>query len=467
MVMAAPFEPGLHSASYAYRLTAIATIGGFLFGYDTAVISGTVGFVTTQFGLGPGLVGWYVSCALVGCVVGVAYTGVLRDRFGTKVMLLFAALLFAASGVGCMVAGSFAQLVVFRLLGGLGIGMASMLSPLYIAEIAPPARRGRLVAFYQVAITVGILVAYFVNAALLDLSRTWSEATGALRLIFVDEVWRAMLGSGAIPSFLFLALLPNVPDSPRWLVGRGERDRALAVLERINGAPTAREELREIEQTIAGERQGLAALFGPYRVPAILGLALALLQQLSGINAVIYYGPTILERAGFGVNAAFGGQVVIGVVNVLGTFVAVLTVDRFGRRPLLLAGAIGILLSLLLIGALFYIGGGNGPWLLGALLVFIACFSLSYGPVVWILLAEIFPTHIRGVAMSIATVALWLGTMFVGQVTPWLLATLQPYGTFWFFAACTLPAFYLIHVLPETRGKSLEAIERTWLARRA
>lgn len=450
--------------SYVNKLTLIATIGGFLFGYDTAIISGTTAFVSHQFGLDAVLLGWFVSCALFGCVIGVAYTGVLRDRFGTKPMLIVAAALFAASGVGCMLAGSFVQLVTFRFFGGLGIGMASMLSPLYIAEIAPPSRRGQLVAFYQVAITVGILVAYFVNAALLHLAGSLSGATGLARLIFVDEVWRAMLGSGALPSFVFLALLPLVPDSPRWLVVHGRRADAIAVLERINSPETARQELADIETIVASKHSGLASLFGAYRTPALLGIALALLQQLSGINAVIYYGPEILERAGFRLGDALGGQVVIGLVNVLGTFVAVATVDKFGRRPLLMGGAVGILVSLVLIGALFYADVHNSALLLGAIMLFIACFSLSYGPVVWILLSEIFPMHVRGVAMSMATIALWLGTLLVGQVTPWLLETIHPSGTFWLFALCTLPAIYLIaRTLPETKGRSLEAIERAWL----
>ncbi len=453
---------------YVYRLTAIATLGGFLFGYDTAIISGTAGLVTREFGLDAVLLGWFVSCALVGAVIGVGYTGVLRDRFGAKPMLIGSAALFTASGIGCMFAHGFGQLVMFRFLGGLGIGMASMLCPLYIAEIAPPERRGRLVAFYQVAITLGILVAYFVDAALLRLSDALPQAHGLVRLVFVDQVWRAMLGSGAIPSMVFLLLLPSVPDSPRWLMLHDRGGQALAVLERINGREVAQRELAEMGVAIASERGGLASLFGAYRKPAVLGVALALLQQLSGINAVIYYGPTILERAGFRLGHALSGQVIIGLVNVVGTFVAVATVDRFGRRPLLLAGGCGILLSLSAIGLLFYLGNVSSTLLLGAIMVFIACFSVSYGPVVWILLSEIFPMHVRGSAMSLATMALWLGTLFVGQVSPWLLQTIQPAGTFWFFAVCTLPVIYVaIWMLPETKGRSLEAIERDWLRPRA
>ena len=455
--------PARMNGLYVYRLTATATLGGFLFGYDTAIISGTTGLVARQFGLDAVLLGWFVSCALVGCVTGVAYTGLLRDRFGAKPMLICSALLFTASSVGCMSAHDFTQLVMFRVLGGLGIGMASMLSPLYIAEISPPERRGRLVAFYQVAITIGIVSAYFVDALLLHLTDVLHAAHGTTRLVFVDQVWRAMLGSGALPAALFLALLPSVPDSPRWLLSHGRRAKALQVLERINGRETAERELGEMTSALAGERSGLASLFGAYRRPAVLGVSLALLQQLSGVNAVIYYGPAILERAGLKLGHALGGQVIIGLVNVAGTFVAVATVDRFGRRPLLLAGGCGIFVSLAVIGWLFHLGSTDGSLLLGAIMVFIACFSMSYGPVVWILLSEIFPMHVRGSAMSLATISLWSGTLIVGQATPWLLQVLRPAGTFWLFAVCTLPVIYVAGwMLPETRGRSLEAIERDW-----
>ena len=448
---------------YLASLTAVTALGGFLFGYDTAIVSGAVRFVATRFALDAAATGWFVSCALVGCVVGVAYTGVLRDRFGTKAMLVAAAALFTVSGVGCALAASFSQLVLFRLVGGLGIGMASMLCPLHIAEIAPPARRGTLVACYQMAITIGIVVAYLCNAALLGVAGHVVGGGAEARLLFQDEPWRAMLGSGAIPALLFFVLLPVVPESPRWLALHGREEEARATIARIAGAEAAAVELAEIKATIAVEDRGVAALFADYRVPALLGIALALLQQLSGINAVIYYGPMILERTGLGTGGAFGGQVAIGLVNVAGTFVALFTIDRLGRRPLLLWGATGTLLSLLAMAALFGTGRGNGAALLAATMLFIACFSLSYGPVTWVLLSEIYPTRIRGVALSTATIALWLGTALVGQVTPWLLDAIAPAGTFLLFAVCTIPTIWLAwRVIPETRGRSLEEIERGW-----
>lgn len=451
-------------SAFTYRLTFIATLGGFLFGYDTAVISGTTGFVTRQFSLDAVTLGWFVSCALLGCVLGVSYTGILRDKLGTKPMLVAAAALFSLSAIGCMLAESFSALVAYRFIGGLGVGMASILSPLYIAEIAPPQSRGRLVSYYQLAITVGILLAYFANSALLD----WSLGAAARNtwpaFMIGDGVWRAMLGSEALPALLFLVLVLTVPESPRWLAAKGKVDSANSVLRSIYdeaGAQRAMEEIQALES--ARKKPSLTELFRKYRIPTLIGVTLALLQQLSGINAVIYYGPDILARAGFQIGDALSGQVIIGIVNVLGTFVAVAAVDRFGRRPLLVFGASGALLSLMAIGMLFRAETPNTVLLMIAILGFIACFAFSYGPVVWIILSEIFPMHMRGIAMSVATGALWIGTVLVGQMTPYLLETIQPTGTFWLFAACTLPALYLaIFVLPETKGRSLEEIEQSW-----
>ncbi len=449
--------------SKTYQLTLIAALGGFLFGYDTAVISGTTGFVSDQFSLDAVLLGWFVSCALFGCVIGVLCAGFLRDRFGTRPMLISAAVLFTVSAIGCMFAGSFESLVVYRFVGGLGVGIASMLSPLYIAEIAPPQSRGRLVSLYQLAITVGILVAYFANAALL----AWLGeplANEFLGDISGQEVWRAMLGSETIPALLFLVLLQTVPESPRWLMAENRSEDAYAVLMRVNGKNVADKAMVELRELASSEQaRGLGVLFRQYRKPAAIGIILAILQQLSGINAVIYYGPDILERAGLAIGDALGGQVIIGLVNVIGTFVAVAMVDRFGRRPLMAAGALGAFLSLLAIAFLFRSETPNTLLLMTAILAFIACFAFSYGPVVWIILSEIFPTHLRGIAMATATFALWIGTLIVGQVTPWLLENIEPSGTFFLFAICTVPAIYLsLFVLPETKERTLEQIEKSW-----
>ena len=452
-----------HDRRYLLGLALIASLGGFLFGYDTAVISGTIGFVTRQFSLDAIREGWYVSSALVGCVAGVAVAGWLSDKFGRRRVLLLSAALFSVSAIGCALAIGHFDLILYRLIGGIGVGVASMLSPLYIAEISPARVRGRMVALYQLAITVGILTSYFANAWLLGYSESAAAGEGLLNLVFVEEVWRGMLGAETIPALLFLMLLLVVPESPRWLVTRGRVVEAKHILARTGN--DADRQIREIEETIAHEPESWKLILQPgIRYALVLGAVLAFLTQVSGINAIIYYGPRILEEAGFTLGDALGGQVVIGIVNVLFTFVAIYSIDRFGRRPLLIAGVSGIVASLIVVGLLFRTGTTEGPWLLAFILLFIACFAFSFGPVIWVLLSEMYPTRVRGRAMSFATLTLWVGTALVGQLVPWMLQTVGPHGTFWIFAALCSPAIYLAwKLLPETRGKTLEEIEAFWL----
>ncbi len=451
-------------------LAVIAALGGFLFGYDTAIISGTIGFVKTQFELNTVLEGWYVSSALVGTILGVSVAGILSDKFGRKNILIMSGMFFALSAIGCAVSGSFISLVIYRILGGIGVGIASMLSPLYISEIAPAKKRGRLVALYQLAITFGILVAYFANAYLLSLSTSegLTATSGMTHKIFVAEVWRAMLGSETIPATLFLLLLFSIPKSPRWLTMKGKREQAKSILLRFVTKEEADIEIQNVEDVLSKESGGIKAVFsGPFKLAMIIGISLALLSQVSGINAIIYYGPKILEEGGLQLGEALGGQVVIGIVNVLFTFVALWKIDDLGRKPLLTYGIIGIMISLLVVGLLFYFEVNNTYLLMTFILTFIACFAFSFGPVVWVLLSEIYPLKVRGAAMSMATMAVWVGTTFVGQMTPWFLENLKPYGTFWFFAACMIPAVYLaVKVLPETKGKTLEEIENYWLTKK-
>ena len=451
-------------------LAIIAALGGFLFGYDTAIISGTIGLVKTQFDLSTVMEGWYVSSALVGTILGVSVAGVLSDRYGRKNILIMSGIFFALSAIGCALSGSFNGLVVYRLFGGIGVGIASMLSPLYISEIAPAKNRGKLVALYQLAITLGILVAYFANAYLLSLS-TSESLVGASEMtskIFVSEVWRAMLGSETIPAVIFLLLLFTIPKSPRWLTMKGKKEQAKRILLRFVTEEEANTEIQNVDDVLSKESSGIKAIFsGPYKLALIIGISLAVLSQISGINAIIYYGPKILEEGGLQLGEALGGQVVIGIVNVLFTFVALWKIDDLGRKPLLTYGVIGIMISLLIVGLLFYLEVNNTYLLMTFILTFIACFAFSFGPVLWVLLSEIYPLKIRGVAMSIATMAVWVGTTFVGQMTPWFLENLKPHGTFWFFAACMIPAIYLaIKILPETKGKTLEEIENYWLTKK-
>lgn len=448
---------------YLILVAFVAALGGFLFGYDTAIISGTIGFVKTKFELDAVTEGWFVSSALVGCIIGVAFTGLINDWFGRKKALLISGLLFLISAAGCMLAPSLSPLIFFRLIGGIGVGVASMTSPLFIAEISPPHLRGRLVTLYQLAITVGILVAYFANATLLELSGQ-SFQTEWLTWVITDEVWRAMFGSECGPALLFFGLVLFIPESPRWLTLKQKEGEARGILERINGAERAELEMQEIKDTIAHEAAPWQTLLRPgMRKPLIIGAALAFLTQICGINAIIYYGPRILEEAGFALSDALGGQVIIGIVNVVFTLIAIWKIDQLGRRPLLISGVTGILVSLIMVGLLFFFNVTGGYWLMGFILLFIASFAFSFGPVIWTLLSEIYPINVRGTAMSLATLTLWVGTALVGQVVPWMLETLTPAGTFWIFSLSCVPALYLaIKVLPETKGMSLEEIERFW-----
>ena len=440
-------------------LVITASLGGLLFGFDTAVISGTIGFVNEQYALNVVEQGWYVSSALVGCIAGVVTAGLISDRFGRKYALLISAALFSASALGCMIAVSFTTLVVFRLLGGIGVGVASMLSPLYISEISPKKNRGTLISLYQFSITVGILLAYITNRAILDITPTPGGEAEFWHWVTQEEVWRAMLGSEVFPALLFLILLFFIPESPRWLLTKGREQQAEAIAQRYGLS------LEDAHHTPTGvpwsiqqylQQRGIRLAIG-------VGVALALLSQFSGINAIIYYGPKILSEGNFNMADAFSGQILIGVINVLFTVLAIWKIDSFGRRRLLLIGASVMIFSLVMVGFLFYTDAAP-LYKLIFILTFCAGFAFSYGPVVWVLLSELYPTKIRGRAMAISTLSVWIGTAIIGQLVPFLLETITVAGTFWLFALCCLPTYYVVlKLLPETKGKSLEEIERYWL----
>jgi SP family arabinose:H+ symporter-like MFS transporter len=452
------------SKSYLYLVCLVAALGGFLFGFDTAVISGTISLVKNDFGLDAVSEGWFVSCALLGCIFGVSISGKLSDNYGRKIVLILSAFLFLTSALGCMYAGSFSALIAFRLIGGIGIGVASMVSPLYISEFAPSRLRGMMVSLYQLALTMGIVIAYFTNAFLASHTGDHFEGSG-MEKIFSQEVWRAMLGLGSIPALIFLISLFVVPESPRWLLTKGRIALATKILIKIDGEQAAEKEIKAFSSNQdTGEDSSLKTLFKPvYRKALWIGLLLPFLSQVCGINAVIYYGPRILEQAGFTLNNALGGQVTIGLINVVFTFVAIFTVDKWGRKPLLYIGIGGAVLSLVIIGVLFQIGMISGPWILISILAFIACFAFSFGPVCWVVIGEIFPNGIRGKAMSLATLTLWIGNFFVGQLTPIMLEGLGSAWTFWIFAICCSPALYLTwKLIPETKGRSLEEIDAHW-----
>jgi len=455
---------------YLVIVSIAVEIGGFLFGFDTAVISGTIIFVKNKFMLDVVSEGYLVSSALVGCIIGVMAAGVLSDRFGPKKILFVSAILFAASGIITAIPQSYQLLIAGRLLGGLGIGIASMLSPLFIAEFSPPQYRGRMVTLYQLAITIGIVSAYFSNAFLLNLSQssqTVFQAGSFMHYIFVDEVWRAMFGTLMLPAVLFLLMLLFVPESPRWLIKKGFEEKAKNIFKKLSNAENAEKEISEVKSSLSIEEGSIKQLFKPgMRIALLIGILLPFFSQISGINVIIYYGPKIFKEAGFALGDAFGSQVTIGVINVLFTLVAIWKIDSFGRKPLLLFGVAGVVVSLLGIGLFFYFNILNSFFLLALFLFFIACFAFSFGPICWVIISEIFPTKIRGRAMSIATFSLWITNAVIGQMFPWMLENMKAYGTFWLFAFTSIIAFVFIYkVIPETKNKSLEEIELFWQAK--
>jgi sugar porter (SP) family MFS transporter len=452
------------SKGYLFFIATAAALGGFLFGYDTAVISGTITMVKNQFALNVTMEGWFVSSALLGCIAGVAFAGELSDRMGRKLALLGSAALFLVSAIGCMLSETHSELILFRLLGGVGVGIASMLSPLYISEVSPARIRGRMVALYQFAITLGILVAYFVNARLLNLHAAADFQNSLFSHIISEEVWRAMFGSEMIPALVFFISLFFVPESPRWYALKDKREVATNILARINGRARGEKEMAAIMELSAREKKGTwKVLMKPgFRVAVIAGVILAILSQFTGINAIIYYGPRIMEQAGLQLSDALGGQVIIGFVNVAATIFAIWKIDQFGRKKLMLGGITGMMLSLVVISVLFFLEYSDGFLILAFILVFIASFAIGYGPVIWVLLSEIYPARVRGRAMSVATLALWLGTAIIGQVVPWLLDNITPAGTFILFAAFCIPVPFILKRLPETKGISLEEIENHW-----
>ena len=439
-------------------LAIIASIGGFLFGFDTAVISGTTDLVKIQYGLDDVLQGWFVSSGLVGCVFGVIVAGVISDIFGRKKALIMSALLFSLSALGCSLANDFTYLVTYRLIGGIGVGVASVLSPIYISEIAPQSKRGMLTSLYQLAITLGILIAFLSNAFIQDLSITNAFNDGALNKIFVSEQWRGMLGAETIPALSFLILLLFIPQSPRWLQSKGRIEEANRIIDKYHIEPTKNDAtiVQGINYKKYFKSKGI-------RVAIIAGAILAVLTQTSGINAIMYYGNSILQSGGADSQLAFKGQVLIGIINFLFTFIAVFTIDKIGRKKLLYIGVTVLIISLALVGIMFHF---NAPMELKMLfiLTFVAGFAFSYGPVIWVLLSELYPTEIRGRAMSIAVLALWIANTVVGQLVPWLRSEISESGIFWLFALFCLPTYYIAKkYIPETKGKSLEEIEDYWM----
>ena len=435
--------------TYLWFISMVATVGGLMFGFDIGIISGAVPFIQPYFGWSELQLGWGVSSILLGAIIGAFGTGSMTEKYGRKRLLISVALLFAISCTGMALAGTQTFFISFRVIGGLAVGAVSVLSPMYVAEVAPPKIRGTLITIYQLAITLGILVAYLVNFALHDL----------------DNNWRWMFATGLFPSVVFFAGLFFIPESPRWLVKAGFREKARMVLERIGGAAFAGTEILEIELSLkdAGSGSALRILFTrPYRKVIILGLLLAVFVQISGINTVVDYAPKILITGGLEIRNALLQTSFIGLVNFVFTFFAVWLIDRLGRRTFYIIGSSGMTVTLLMLAAAFHFQMNPVITFIGIML-FIAFFASCIGPAFWTLVAEMFPNRVRGQAVALTSFTQWVFTFLVVLLFPYVLEALGGSLTFLFLAAMSciqllIARFYL----RETKGKSLEEIETLW-----
>jgi SP family galactose:H+ symporter-like MFS transporter len=442
-----------HRGRFVYVAALVSALGGLLFGYDTGVISGAILFIEQDFALSSLLISVVVSAVLIGAVIGAAIGGYLADLVGRRKMILSAALIFIVGAVGTAFTPNVILLIAGRIVVGLGIGIASMSAPLYISEVAPAKVRGSLVSLNQLAITVGIVVSYLIDYALVPI-----------------QGWRYMLGLAAIPAaILGLGMLP-LPDTPRWLVSHDEPDKARSVLQRIRSSADVDKELGEIQESLKQQKAGRAELFNPLVKPAlIIGVALAVFQQVTGINTVIYYAPKIFQFAGItSSSSAIFSTLLVGVVNVAFTVAAILLLDRVGRRPLLLIGLAGMISSLTLLGFSFYMSslfGLLGPLATAGLMIYVASFAIGLGPVFWLLISEIYPLRVRGLAMSIASEANWGSNLIIALTFLTLIQVLSRSGTFWFYAIVGAAAWIFCYKLvPETKGHTLEEIESHWRA---
>jgi len=433
---------------YVILISVVAALGGLLFGFDTAVISGTINFIQPYFGLSEAGLGWTVSSLLFGCIAGVFLAGNAGDRFGRKKMLMVAAMLFFVSAAGSASAQTLAFFIVARLLGGLAVGIASILSPMYIAELAPAKYRGSLVSLNQLAIVIGILVAFFSNYLLVG--------TG-------QNNWRWMLLVMAAPAILLFFSLFLVPESPRWLVARHQNDEALKVLLKTSGELSAPTELKEIQQTLQSqEESSYSELLSPKIRPLLfIGIILAVFQQITGINTIMYYAPKIFASVGQSSDLALLQTIAIGGTNLIFTLVAMTLIDRFGRKRLILFGSAGMTLMLAGLSVLFFLKQTSGIMVLVFILGYISFFAASLGPAVWVVTAELFPNRLRSKGMSIAIVSLWIACAIVTISFPIMLEKLSGGITFLIFALiCFANLIYVSRYVPETKGKTLEALEK-------
>jgi SP family arabinose:H+ symporter-like MFS transporter len=448
---------------YAIRVALTVALGGFLMGFDASVISGVVTFIEPEFELTKIELGWSVASLTLTATLAMMVSGPISDRLGRRAVLKMAAALFALSAVASALAPSFVALVAARMLGGFGVGAALIIAPMYIAEIAPAAMRGRMVSFNQLNIVIGISAAFFTNYLILRLGQSDLGWAAALRL--GEWNWRWMLGVEALPAVFYFLALFAVPESPRWLVMNGKGEEAGRVFERVSDSAQAEASVQAVRASLHAERSQeratLRELFRPAMKPVlVIGVLVAILQQITGINSVFFYAPMIFEQSGIGTDASFLQAVLVGLVNLVFTVLAILFIDRLGRRPLLGAGLTGIAASMLLLSYGFGTADMNPKLILVGILGFVASFAISLGPVMWVLFSELFPNRVRGLAISFVGLINSAVSFVVQLVFPWELQTLGNSATFLIYAAFAIVGLVLVmRLLPETKGKSLEELE--------
>jgi sugar porter (SP) family MFS transporter len=434
---------------YLYFISLVATLGGLMFGFDVGIISGAIPFIQPYFGWDELQLGWGVSSILVGCIIGAFGTGALTERYGRRSLLIIVALFFALSCAGMALAQTQTFFILFRVIGGLAVGAVSVLSPMYVAEVAPPKIRGTLITAYQLAITMGILISYLVNFGLHE----------------VENNWRWMFATGLLPSVLFFTGLFFIPESPRWLIKAGFREKALSILERIGGREFAASEVPEIERSLAasGGSSSFRTLFKrKHRKVIFLGLLLSVFVQITGINTVVDYAPKILMTAGLEIRNALLQTSLIGLVNFVFTFFAIFLIDKIGRKTFYIIGSSGMALTLFLIAAAFFFEM-SPIFTTVCIMGFIAFFASCIGPAFWTLVAEMFPNQIRGQAVALASFTQWVFNFLVILFFPYVLDAVGGSATFLFLAVMSLIQLVIaILLIKETKGKTLEEIEQLW-----